>query len=204
MGRWIVFYGMRERTNPDPVGDKTKVPWLAKTLKAFAGTKKAGWCQGLDSGAKVLWNEWYRDVMTRNLPSNIIGIRARAPTLARKVCLCYGWDFGPARQGKPWRIDVLTLELAIQLVELHIKSLTDLSYVIADHPDARLRRSVLMAIESKGGLASLGEILGVMKMRKRPILEMLDSLKEEGRVRKVQVSAEGGFLYESVNNINML
>jgi hypothetical protein len=195
MGRWMVLYGRRERTDPDPAGDRTDEAWLVSELQRRAMMKTAGWCQGLDPQASKLWDRWYRDVMQRQLPSNIIGIRARAPTMARKVALLYGWDYGPAQQGKPWFIGLDVLEPAIAFVELHIQSLVDLSEVIAEHPDARLRRSVIRAIEEKGGLATLGEILGILKMRKRPVTEMLDALIEEGKVVKTQTTLEGHWAY---------
>lgn len=195
MGRWMVLYGRRERLDPDPVGDRTAEPWLVNELQQRAKTKAAGWCVGLDKHAAQLWDAWYRNVVQRKLPSNIIGIRARAPTIARKVALLYGWDYGMARYGKPWHMGVDVLKPAIQFTELHIQSLIDLSEVIAEHPDARLRRSVIQAIEEKGGLATLGEILGILKMRKRLVVETLDSLMEEGRVSRVQTTAQGTFAY---------
>ena len=205
MGRWMVLYGRRERVDPNPTGNKQHFKWLTDELKKRALQGQAGWCMGLDSGARVLWNEWYQDVMARQLPHNIIGIRARAPTLARKTALIFGWDFGPARAGKPWRMDANLLGSAIDFTELHIQSLTDLSQVIADHPDARLRRAVLMAIESKGGVATLGEILGVMKMRKRPVVEMLESLEEEGRIKKLKTTLEGSVcVYESRGHVQLI
>jgi hypothetical protein len=45
-----------------------------------------------------------------------------------------------------------------------------------------MRRSVLQAIESFGGVANLGEILSVMKTRKRTVTEILDSLLEEKKI----------------------
>jgi hypothetical protein len=205
MGRWLVLYGRRERVDPDPYGDRSDLQWLVDEYKRMALHGKAGWCQGLDGGARHYWDAWYRDVMQRKLPNNIIGIRARAPTLARKIALIYGWDFGPAQHGQPWRMGIDVLEPAIEFVELHIKSLTHLSEVIADHPDARLRRSVLMAIEGKGGVATLGEILQVMKMRKRPVVEMLEALKEEGRVRPVKTTLNGNVdAYESCGSVQLI
>lgn len=186
MGRWMVLYGRRQRVDPDPVGDKSREPWLIQELTKRATTPSAGYCKGLDPVAKRMWDTWYKDIMHRQMPSNIVGVRARAPTLARKICLIYGWDYGPALAGQPWRIDMSILEPALAFTELHIKSLIHLSEVIAEHPDARLRRSILRAIEEKGGLATLGEILGIMKMRKRPIVEMLDALMEEKKVRRVK------------------
>lgn len=182
MGRWMVLYGQRERIDPDPIGDRTDFDWLAEQLRIRATMPSAGWCMGLTSAAKQLWTDWFHDVSDRVLPGNIIGIRARAPTICRKVALLYGWDFGPAMQGNPWEMDVDVLEPAIKLVELHIKSLIDLSGIIAEHHDARQRRSVIQAIESFGGVANLGEILSVMKTRKRTVTEILDSLIEEKRV----------------------
>jgi len=193
MGRWCVLYGKRERTNPDPVGDRTKIPWLVDQLRLRATTPAAGWCVGLDEGAKRLWRDWFFDVSNRRLPDNIVGIRARAPTIARKVALLYGWDYGQAMMGTPWRIPIDLLEPAIAFTELHIKSLIGLSDVIAEHKDARLRRSVLAAIERHDGMATLGEILSRLKMRKRPIVESLDALAEEGRVSRVKTPV--GYAY---------
>ena len=77
---------------------------------------------------------------------------------------------------------------AIKFAELHIKSLVALSRKIAEHPDARLRRSVLDAIENLGGSATLGEILFALRMRKRPISETLDALCEEGTLIRAQTA----------------
>ena len=156
----------------------------------------------LESGTNRYWNMWYRDVTSRNLPNNIVGIRSRAPTIARKVALVYGWDFGPASYGKPWKMGIDVLEPAIAFTELHVKSLIDLSSVIAEHADARLRRSVLQAIDMKGGVATLGEVLGVLKMRKRPVVEILDALMEEGCVVKVQTNF--GNAYETKLHVSGL
>jgi hypothetical protein len=184
MGRWMVFYGERERTDPDPVGDNTRIPFLTENLKQRTMMTSAGWCQGLDPQAKELWLHWYNDISNRRLPSNIIGIRARAPSMARKIALIYGWDWGPAGYNQPWLMGVDILGPALAATELHVKSLIHLSDVIAEHPDARLRRSVMQAIAQFNNIASLGQILSVLKMRKRPVQEMIDALLEEGRVVK--------------------
>ena len=195
MGRWVVLYGKRERSDPDPIGDRTDFQWLVDELRQKALTPSAGWCMGLSPSASTLWRQWYNDVTSRNLPSNIVGIRSRAPTIARKIALVYGWDFGPAALGQPWKMDPSVLEPAIAFTELHIQSLIDLSSVIAEHSDARLRRSVLQSIEAKSGIATLGEILGILKLRKRPVVEMLDALMEEGRVHRTDVNYGRGVAY---------
>lgn len=195
MGRWMVVYARRQRIDSDPIGDRTDFQWLVDELQRRAVAQTAGWCVGLDSAAKRYWDDWYADIMNRNLPSNIIGIRARAPTICRKVVLMYGWDYGPAMFGQPWRADISILEPAIQFTELHIKSLVDLSEVIAEHADARLRRSVLQAIDQFNGVATLGEILSVLKMRKRVVIEHLDALIEEQQVNKIPTT-EGHTTFE--------
>lgn len=182
MGRWMVLYGQRERVDPDPVGDRTHFDWLVEQLRIRAVTPSAGFCVGLDPAAKHMWSEWFHDISSRQLPSNIVGIRARAPTICRKIALLYGWDFGPAIQGEPWEITPDVLDPAIRLTELHVKSLVDLSSVLAEHHDARMRRTVIQAIEMFGGVATLGEILSIMKTRKRVVSEILDALIEEKRV----------------------
>lgn len=186
MGRWLVLYGTRERTDPDPVGDPADIPWLAEELRRRALITSGGWCTGLTPAARARWNSWYLELTNyRVLPSNIIGIRSRAPTHARKIALILGWDYGPAQNGVPWQMDLDVLEPAIQITELHIKSLVSLSQSIAEHPEARLRRSVLMAIEQHGGVATLGQVLTILKMKKRNVVEHLDALIEEGKVQMV-------------------
>ena len=187
MGRWLVLHGYRERLDPDPVGDPTLrqplIDWLARRID-----KKAGWCIGLDSEARDLWNEWFNDVMGRNLPSTIVGIRSRAPTIARKVALLYGWDYGPASDGQQWLMSTRELLPAIQFIELHIKSLVSLSKVLAEHSDARIRRTVIEALRECEGAGTLGEVLLKTKMKKRPIAETLDALCEEGTVVRDQTA----------------
>ncbi len=197
MGRWAVLYGQRTRVDPDPVGDRTYVDWLVNELSRRATNANAGWCTGLNPEARKLWNAWYHDLNSRRLPSHVMGVRSRAPTLARKVALLYGWDFGQGMMGQDWEMGVDVLAPAIKFAELHIKSLVGLSGKIADHPDARLRRQVLQAMEFFGNRATLGQIVGNMKMRKRPIVEILDSLLEEGKVRKI--ADEFGMAYVVVD-----
>lgn len=194
MGRWSVMYGRRERVDPDPCGDDTRVPILAEFLRQRATVPSGGWCQGLSPQAKQMWSDWFHDVTKRRLPNQIVGIRSRAPTMARKAALLYAWDWGKAADGQPWTMGVEELDYGIRFAELHIKSIIGVSHVIADHPDARLRRSVLEAIENRGGVATMGQILGNLKMRRKPVAESLDSLVEEGRVRRI--SSGSGYVYE--------
>ena len=51
----------------------------------------------------------------------------------------------------------------------------------------------MAAIESYNNQATLGQIIGRLKMRKRPVVESIEALMEEGRLRKVQSS--NGYSY---------
>lgn len=195
MGRWAVLYGQRERIDPDPAGDMTSFDILSDRLRAYATVPSGGWCSGLTPEARKVWNDWYHDVVSRPMPDQIVGIRSRAPTMARKAALLYAWDWGKPADGQPWKMDVPELDYGIRFSELHLKSVVSVSEMIADHPDARLRRSVLEAIDNRGGVASMGQILGRLKMKRRPVLESLDALVEEGRLRRVNCG--DGFVYES-------
>ncbi len=194
MGRWAVMYGRRERIDPDPSGDDTDVERLAEFLRIRATTPSAGWCAGLTPNAKKYWADWFHDVTKRKIPDQVVGVRSRAPTMARKAALLYAWDWGKPCSGENWLMDTPELDYGIRFAELHIKSILALSQVIAEHPDARLRRSVLEAIEYHGDVASIGQILGTLKMRRKPVAESLDALVEEGCVRRINAGA--GFVYE--------
>jgi hypothetical protein len=193
MGRWTIMYGRRERIDPDPVGCRLLFDNLVGELKRRVDIQEAGWCTGLDAQAKEVWSRWYFDIYNRKLPNNLIGIKSRAPTMARKVAMLYAWDFGRACVNQPWKISMRELAPAIKFAELHIKSIIGLSKKIADHPDARLRRSVMGAIESYQGTCTLGQVLGRLKMRKRPVVESLDALMEEGIVGKMMTTT--GYVY---------
>lgn len=190
MGRWCVMFGCRERTNPDPAGDRSDFSRLAGELRRMATITNAGWCTGLTPNAKKLWHDWFMEISNRRLPSQITGVRSRAPTMARKAALLYAWDWGKPASGQGWQMDVQELHYGIQFAELHIKSVTALSSRIAEHPDARLRRSVLEAIEVNGNKATMGQMLRVLRMRRKPVAEALDGLVEEQAVRRVSIDGE--------------
>ena len=121
MGRWLVMYGQRERIDPDPVGDRADFDALVQELNQRASTPTAGWCTGLDDQAKRVWNSWYHSLYHRQVPSNIVGVKARAPTLARKAALLYGWDYGAARYADQWQISLAELEPAIALAACRVQ-----------------------------------------------------------------------------------
>jgi hypothetical protein len=62
MGRWCVMFGRRERTNPDPAGDRSDFNRLAGELRRLATISNGGWCTGLTPAAKRMWHDWFMDI----------------------------------------------------------------------------------------------------------------------------------------------
>ncbi len=189
MGRWAVMLGQRTRTVPFPVPYRVGHEHLVEHVFARASAETAGWCEGLDKEAMDLWDEWYTTVSNRDLPPIIAGTRVRAPTIALKAALLFGWDYGPATasDAAPWKMSVRELWPAIQFAELHLRSVIALSARICEHSDARLRRDILDALTEAGGLASLGTIITRLKVRKRMVEEMCQSLLEEQLIERARL-----------------
>lgn len=196
MGRWAVIYARRERTDPDPVGDPSRIPALAQGLVARATLPQAAVCVGLDAQAKKLWDEWYYEVERRPFPDTISGAKTRAPTIARKVALLYAWDFGAATGSAPFAIGLDVLEPALRFAELHLRSVAGLADKLAEHPEAATRRTVLESIPDTG--ATLGQILRTTKMKRRGVVEILDALVLDGSVTRASLAGGDAFFERQV------
>lgn len=193
MGRWCVIYARRERTNPDPVGDTDGQEALVEGLRARSLAQQAPQCLGLDTEASQLWADWFHDVDQRKLPDIIAGVRTRAPAIARKTAMIYSWDFGAATGDQPFHISVDVLLPAIKFAEMHLKSVIALAGQLAEHPDAVIRRQVILAF---GGVPrSLGDILGITKMRQRVVAEILSALVLDGTLTKMQIPGGSDVVY---------
>ena len=198
LSRWAIMYCQRERTDPDPVGDTRGKDQLIDDLIRRVEIEEAGWCVGLDDAARELWNAWYYDLEKQSVSGHMRGVMSRVPTIARKVALIYAWDYGIATQGRPWKMGLDVLYPALQFAGLHLKSSLGLADRIADNPDARLRRQILMCIIALGGFCTLGQILGMLKIKKRTVVEMMDNLLEEGAVRRE--NRQSGYAYTLVSS----
>lgn len=198
MGRWLILYGRMERFDADPVGNNDDFDWLCDFLKARSKIAVAGPCLGLDPTARLRWGQWYEDLNNRSLPKMVAAMRARIAAICRRVCLLYSWDFGPAPGGEPWHIELDVLEPALELAELHLQSLVDLSEAVADSPDARLRRRILQVLQELHGEATEGRLLGELKMKPRTVAEMVSCLEKEGRVARTHTAI--GDVYKLVDD----
>lgn len=179
LGRWTVLLGYSERIDPDPQPHYEMVPALVNGLAVRASLPTAGWCEGLDAEAQELWNEWFHDLRRRDLPGTVAGIKSRAPAMARKAGLILGWDYGDAVLGEPWRMGMDVLVPALQFTELYIRSVCELSQVLVDTPDGRIRAKVINAFPL-GTPTTLGAVLGNLGLTRRKAIEAIDGLVEEG------------------------
>jgi hypothetical protein len=193
LGRWALIYAQRERRVAWPYGNTDGKAPLVKALKMRAEHGKAGWCLGPDKPTMQRWREWFDDVDTRRLPRLVAGVRTRAPVVALKAALLYAWDYGNVHDGEPWYMTADVLEPGIAFAEIYLKSVVSLSANLASTPDARMRRQIL-SVFHHGVPLSTGEIITATHLKKRTVSEMLESMTEEGVIRRLHVPA-GGFAY---------
>ena len=186
MGRWLVFYSHREKllpfgAAPDPALEASLVGELGAR-----STMQVGRCIGLDAEAERVWTAWFHDVSNRPLPDYIVGARARVPTMAMRIALLLGWDYGGARRGTDWAITKDEIEPAIRIAELHLRSVTAIADVLCESRDMRDRRAVLGVVQARGPI-TFGDICKHAKLLKRRAHEILDTLCEERTVALMHV-----------------
>lgn len=199
MGRWLVFYSHREKLLPFGAAAD---PALEASLIAELGarsTMSAGKCVGLTPEAEALWTTWFADVSNRPLPDYIVGARARVPTMAMRVALLLGWDYGGALTGGEWRLTPDEIEPAIKIAELHLRSVTAIADVLCESRDMRDRRAVLNVVQSRGPL-SFGDVCKHAKLLKRRVHEILDTLCEEKTVALLHID---GAPHYAITNVGI-
>lgn len=186
MGRWLVFYSHREKLLPFGAAPDAALEASLIAELGARSTMNAGRCIGLDAGAERLWTTWFADVSNRPLPDYIVGARARVPTMAMRIALLLGWDYGGARSGGDWAITVDEIEPAIRIAELHLRSVTAIADVLCESRDMRDRRAVLSVVQTRGPI-TFGDICKHAKLLKRRAHEILDTLCEERTVALMHV-----------------
>lgn len=197
MGRWLVFYSHREKLLPfGAPADAALEASLIAELGARS-TLNAGRCLGLDADAERLWTAWFADVSSRPLPDYIVGARARVPTMAMRVALLLGWDYGGARSGGDWWLTPEEVEPAIKIAELHLRSVTAIADVLCESRDMRDRRTVLGVVQARGPIA-FGEVCKYAKLLKRRVHEILDTLCEERTVALLHIDGAPHYAITSV------
>ena len=198
LGRWAIICAQRERTDPDPTGHDRGFDDLVGAIRYRATLDEAPRCLGLTPEAKKLWAMWFYALDKRKMPKLISGTRTRAPAIARKAAMLYAWDWGEPLQGQPWHLTEQHIDYGIRFAELHLMSVITLGERLAEHPDARVRRTVLGKIP-EGASMTLGQIMLATKLRKRTVMEILAGLVLDGTLESMALSgAEGDTLYTRI------
>ena len=202
MGRWLLMYAHRERTmafpNPETPKVRSMRQYLAGQLQQMMEFEYRSTCLGLNDEAKELWRDWYMGLNQRQLPEIISGTTTRCPSIAIRVAMALAWDIGASRTGDDWHIDTEILTFAINVAELHLKSVITLSEKLAETPYAIDRRKVLRCFTSNDGICSFGQILGMTKMRKREVSEILEGLLLEEVIEEVSIANSKQRIYRVI------
>lgn len=135
--------------------------------------------EGYAPATKPIFDEWYYALRKRlSNDLNVSGVLARAGTLVDKLALIFAWDFGGARSGQQWYVTEAELIPALKIVDLHIRSVMNLSPMIAPSKVIRDRIAVLKCIGHQP--ISAGAIITKSKVGlKKYVNEILTSLEEE-------------------------
>jgi hypothetical protein len=200
MSRWLVIYSHRQRLlkrgkRPDPALDE----WLVQDLSRRSLVGRPGRCLGLSDEADALFDPWFFGIDLRILPPQVMGVRARIPTMAYRCALLIGWDLGGGMDGEDWMIGKVAMDYAIRIVELHLQSLCAISESLVDNSAMRDRRKMLRALQAGGGAPmTFGALLKTSKLLKRRGQEVLETLLEEGTL--VTATVNGVTCYALVDD----
>lgn len=200
MGRWLIFYAHEERHEALPLGDPRGFDWLRKDYSRRLALKTSDIqaCVGLDPMAECRYRLWFEQIHKQGNDANsrVAGLRARAPAMALKAALLLAFDENvPIHAKKSWKLNDDHMLFGIKIAKMHMQSVERLTEVIADHPDARMRRAVLECVrQAPSSPVTLGYILQRLQFRKRVIAETLDGLLTEGTLIRVN-AASGEAMY---------
>lgn len=196
LNRWAVLFANAEREDSFPVADNSGIPWLKEWLKTRSMTNEAGFCTGLSPESRKLWDQWYYGLKKRpDLPQYITGLKARAPVMALKAALCYGWDIGPASEGEPWQMEPEILQYGLAFADLHIRSLASLEKHLADTREGRLRKRVMNAMPNNGAPCEKGDLLEKTGLPDRDLSRVLSDLTKMGKVTVSTARIDGRIIY---------
>ena len=154
LGRFFTLYATSERDNgAGPFHGEDVRHELSATLRAYAAgedmfTASLQPCQGFGLGSEALWDEWCHTLKDRARKSDRESRAAihRAVGHAIKIAMLLSWDYGSARSGEPWALELDALEPAIKIVELHIASVEEIAQGLATDRDMRDERRMFQAI----------------------------------------------------------
>ena len=206
MARFLLVNTNREKKyEPGPVPDLPYRRQVAEHLKHFGAL--VGWAQSkgqpprmaspLEGSALKLWGSFMRKIENQKIPTIAQASVNRVGPSALKLASALAWDLSePAKVGESWSVSEQVLYTATQIGWLHIDSLRSLAECLAPTKDTRDRLQVLNAV----GLAQtrLGDVIHDARLLKKRVLEVLDSLTEEGEVIREVTQGAGGIWYRRI------
>ena len=199
LSRFFTLYASRERTYDLPPGDPAGRNAAMMALKQIAQCSVYGDFNGFTQEATARWIDWNRSVTSRPRPEDVNGAVGRAPGFALKIATLLSWDYGEARSGRPWQIDLAVLEPAIRIAELHLKSVLSIGATLATSPDMRDRRTVLFAIAQHGPVGQAALITRCKMLNKR-FTHVLATLQNEHLIELARTSYDAGDLYYTLSD----
>lgn len=200
MNRWFLLNASRERLYPLPQQeDPALTAWLVQDLQRRYSAHKVGRYGGFSSAGEDYWRAWFYDMSSRklDLPPQMLGFRARVQTVALKIAMLLAWDFGGIADMETWQLTPEILAPAIEISELHIRSVCSIARGLAGTRDQRDRRAVLHVVASLPELATLGAICKTTGLLKRRVNEILETLVEEGSIQVSWCDGKMGYAVPS-------
>ena len=192
LARFFTIYANTERKIPyvsfdSGAAERTRLASvLSGYVKASDAFSSPQPCRGFTVGAATLFEDWrakLRGRAERSGEASKAGIH-RAQGHALKAALLLSWDYGLARSGAPWSVDVDALEPAIAFVELHIQSVEEIAEGLASSFDMKDQRKMWRAIGDTP--ISFGDALKKAQLTKKRGDEMILTLLEKGMIVRIQ------------------
>jgi hypothetical protein len=142
-------------------------------------------CEGFGLGALALWDEWCHLLkeMARKSERESNAAIHRALGHAIKIAMLLSWDYGNARSGEPWAVELSALEPAIKIVNLHIESVQEIAQGLAVDRDMKDERRMLQAIGEEP--VEYAQALRKAHLIKKRADDMIASLLEKKLIARV-------------------
>jgi hypothetical protein len=192
LGRFFTMYATSEQKNSNVglfQGEAARQE-LVTLLKGYATTDDIFTptvqpCEGFGFGAIALWDEWCHLMKERALK----GERESAAAIHRalghtiKIAMLLSWDYGAARSGEPWNVELSALEPAMKIVNLHIESVEEIAQGLAVDRDMKDERRMFQAISEEP--MDYAEALRRAHLIKKRGDDMIASLLEKHLIARV-------------------
>lgn len=188
--RFLTLQAPRAREYDITPGDNMQYrSWIVTRLRSLAASMNTpGLFVGMDSEAQWHWKEWSRShakIASERSVSKTVGAIGRSQALVLKVALLLAWE----RQiigTSEWQLTRRELLPAIEIVKLHLDSVLSIGENLGGTPAMNDRQAVLQVLDYEQP-KTLGQIIQGAFLLKRRVLEILESLGEDGSIVKCWV-----------------